>query len=259
MPIVLLSDFGTVDGYVGVMKGIIARIAPETPVIDLCHEISPFDVEQGALILAQSHPYFPAGTIFVGVVDPGVGGLRRPILVKTKDYLFIGPDNGLFSWALSDQTIEKIICLNSGEYFLKEPSHTFHGRDIFAPVAAHLSRGVLPHQMGPEISGYEKLKDFTPRVEKKEMVGKVIGIDRFGNGITNFRLSFLQEHCPSLKFSLQIGKKIVRELKTHYEEGEAKRPFFLFGSSGLLEISVNQGSAAKVLGLKKGDVVKIKL
>jgi S-adenosylmethionine hydrolase len=258
MPIALLTDFGTSDSYAGVLKGVISRIAPSTPVIDLSHEIPPFDVVQGALVLYQAFHYFPEKTIFVGVVDPGVGGLRRPMLIQTKRYFFIGPDNGLFSLALSEEEVQQIIQLNNCDYFLKSPSHTFHGRDIFAPVAAHLSSGVAPIEFGPQVSGYEKLKDLEPQKEKDEIIGKILSIDRFGNAITNLRLPFLQEQLPNLSFSAEIGGKVLRELKTHYAEGESKEAFLLFGSTGLLEISVNQGSAAETLHLKRGDPIKIK-
>jgi S-adenosylmethionine hydrolase len=259
MPIALLTDFGTTDSYAGILKGMIAKIAPEARVIDLTHEILPYDLLQAGLILYQSYRYFPPHTIFVCVVDPGVGSERRPILIKTKNYFFIGPDNGLFTLALADQEIEKVIHLTQSQYFLEPLSSTFHGRDIFTPVAAHLSLGIPADQFGPEVSDYKRLEDFFPQVEKKEIVGKILSIDRFGNAITNLSHSFLKKHISDLKFSLSIGKRKLSAMKTHYAEGEKKKPFFLFGSSGLLEIAMNQGSAAHLLKMKRGDFVRIKV
>jgi hypothetical protein len=259
MPIVLLTDYGNSDGYAGILKGVIARISPPCPVIDLTHEIAPFDIIQGGFVLYQSYRYFPRQTIFVAVVDPGVGGERKPLLIQTENYYFIGPDNGLFTLVLHTEKIERIVHLTNQKYFLKSPSSTFHGRDIFASVAAHLANGTVLENFGEEIETYQRLPEFSPRLSRKEIVGTVISVDRFGNVVTNLTRVLLAERFLDLEFSLKVGKRLVKEIKTHYAEGPPKKPFLLFGSSNLLEISVNQGSAAEVLGIQRGDEVKIKL
>ncbi|MFO1519402.1 MAG: SAM-dependent chlorinase/fluorinase [bacterium] len=258
MDIVLLTDFGTKDPYAGVLKGVIAQLAPEARVIDLTHEIPPFDVTAGALALFQSYRYFPKGTIFLSVVDPGVGSERRPILIQTKNYFFVGPDNGLFTLAFSGEKPEKIIHLTEEKYFLPSVSATFQGRDLFAPVAAYLSRGEAPERFGYSLEDYTRLEGLIPEVKKGEIIGKVLHVDRFGNALTNFSKGFLKRHFPSLEFFLTVKKKKITPLKTHYAEGEGKKPFLLFGSSNLLEISVNQGSAAQALKIERGDAVSVK-
>ncbi len=258
MPIVLLTDFGNSDGYAGILRGVLAQWAPKTPVIDLAHEIPPYDVVQAGLILYQAYSFFPKGSIFVAVVDPGVGSARRPLLVKTQDYYFIGPDNGLFNLALFEQKIEKIIELTNPDYFLKKVSSTFHGRDIFAPVAAHLSMGTPLQHFGPELSHIQKLAEFTPEEKKGAILGRILSIDRFGNLITNLRRAYLLERFPNLAFQVTVKNKTLRDLKTHYAQGEKKKPFLVFGSSNLLEIAVNQGSAAGLLQLKRKDTLRVR-
>src|SRR4030095_9968827 len=171
--------------YACVLKGVIHRISPETPVLDLTHEIAPFDIVQGGFALYQAYRYVPRQTIFVAVVDPGVGSERRPLLVQTENYYFIGPDNGLFTLVLHQEKIERIVHLTNPKYFLKSPSSTFHGRDIFAAAAAHLANSPLLENFCEEIDTYQKLSEFSPRVSGKEIVGVVISVDRFGNAITN--------------------------------------------------------------------------
>jgi len=259
MSIVLLTDYGNAEGYAGVLKGVIHRISPETPVLDLTHEIAPFDIIQGGFVLYQAYRYFPRGTIFVAVVDPGVGSERKPLLVQTENYYFIGPDNGLFTLVLHQEKVERIVHLTNPKYHLKSPSSTFHGRDIFAPAAAHLANSTVLENFGEELGTYQRLSEFSPRVGDKEILGTVISVDRFGNAVTNLTRALLAERFPDLSFSVKVGKRSVKEMKTHYAEGAPKKPILLFGNSNLLEISVNQGSAAEILGVKKGDEVKIKL
>ncbi len=256
MPIVLLTDFGNVDGYVGVMKGVISRIAPKATLIDLSHEIPPFDRMQAGLTLRTSYRFFPKGTIFVCVVDPGVGSARKPILIQTKDYFFVGPDNSIFTLALADQKIEKIIHLKNSKYFLKtEMSSTFQGRDLFAPIAAHLSCGISPDQLGPRLFTYEQWEGLNPEAKNGKIIGQVLSIDRFGNAITNLSKEFILRHIPDLSFVAKIKSKKIKTLKNHYAEGNAREPFCIFGSSQLLEVSLNQASAALMLKIKRGDTL----
>ncbi len=260
MPIVLLTDFGSSDGYVGVLKGVIAKVAPHAQVIDLAHDLPPFDILNASLVLYQAYRYFPAGSIFVAVVDPGVGSERKPILVETENYFFVGPDNGIFTLALSEQKIRGIFHLKAEKYFLHPVSSTFHGRDIFAPVAAHLTHGVTLDQLGSPLTDYHRLPEWSPQMNEQEMAGQIVAIDWFGNAITNFKKPFLEKHFPDLDFTAVVGARHavpLRGINTHYAEGKEGQPILLFNSANLLEISANRGSAAEILGLRRGDSVKI--
>jgi S-adenosylmethionine hydrolase len=264
MPIVLLSDFGGSDSYVGVLKGVLARLAPHSSVIDLVHDLPPFDLLQANLVLYQAYRFFPEKSIFVAVVDPEVGGKRKPLLIETEHYFFVGPDNGVFTLPLSEQKIKNIFHLDRENFFLKPISATFHGRDIYAPVAAHLSAGVAPSELGSQLPDYFRLPDLEARVSGDSLMGKILGIDRFGNAITNFKRSLVQRHFPEMSFSLEVGEgkhiaSLLRDLHHHYAEGRPHEILMLFGGSDLLEISVNQGSAAEKLNLRVGDPVKIPL
>ncbi len=176
-----MSDFGLKDAYVGILKGVIESIAPGTPVLDIAHDLPPFDRIHAGALLYQAYRFFPRKTIFVTVVDPGVGSERKPILVETENYFFVGPDNGVFTMVLAEEEVRRIFHLTNPNFFLPELSHTFHGRDIFAPVAAHLARGVDPARMGEEISDWVRLPEFSPGVGKDAIRGQVLSIDRFGN------------------------------------------------------------------------------
>jgi len=259
MPIVLLSDFGTSDGYVGAMKGVLAHLAPNVPVIDLSHQVSPFDLVQGGLLLFQAYPYFPRNSVFVAVVDPGVGSTRKAILVETQDYFFIGPDNGLLSMALAEQKVRRIVHLTNRKYFLEPLSATFHGRDLFAPVAAHLAQGLAAEFFGPELTGYERLPAFIPKFSPEQIRGEILHFDRFGNAITNLTRTFLQRHHHGPELNLVVRDRTLRGLRNHYAEAAPGEACLLFGSSQLLEICVNQGSAAQLLGLARGDEIQVPL
>lgn len=263
MPIALLTDFGTVDGYAGILHGVISGIAPQAKVVDVTHELPPFRLSQAGLTIYRVFRYFPKKSIFVVVVDPEVGSPRKPILVVTQEYFFVGPDNGVLDPALSEQKIQKIYQLKNEDYFLTPVSHTFHGRDVFAPVAAHLHNGVAPKKFGPSLKGHTRLSLWETRIHHHHLEGRIISVDRFGNLITNLRRSLIKKHFPKLNFSVEAGTRklttLLRDLHSHYAEGKPQEAILLFGSSDLLEISVNQGSAAKKLRLKVGDLVKIPL
>lgn len=259
MPIALLSDFGLRDSYVGAMKGVLARLAPSATLIDLTHEIAPFDIVEGGLKLFQAYSQFPRKTVFVAVVDPGVGGSRRAILVETEDYYFVGPDNGLLSMALADQKIRRIVELKNDAYFLKPTSSTFHGRDIFAPVAAQLSQGLDPQAFGPELSAYQRHPAFVPELSQREIRGQILGFDRFGSAISNLHRHFLARHHQSPELRVEVAGVTLEGLKSHYSEAPPGRPFLIFGSSQLLEISLNQGSAQAALQLSRGESLRITL
>src|ERR1017187_2919149 len=181
----LTTDFGTSDWFVGTMKGVIASIAPAANVIDLTHDLPPDDIRGGAFALAASHRFFPKGSIHVAVVDPGVGSRRKAIAVQTAKSLFVGPDNGVLSWALAKEKIGAIHALENEAYFLQPVSQTFHGRDVFAPVADPLSRGVPIHKFGPALKGVVRVSWSELRMRRGGLEGEVVYIDRFGNAITN--------------------------------------------------------------------------
>lgn len=262
--IALLTDFGTQDIYVGVMKGVIWSICPDAQIADLTHEIPPQDVTAGALALWGAFKFFPKGTVFCAVVDPGVGTKRRAIAVQTKEHFFVGPDNGLLWWAISESEIVKGVELRNPTYFLPNISQTFHGRDVFAPVSAHIAKSVPLEGFGPElkIDKLVKLPPLKAETGKRTIRAKVIHIDRFGNAITNLR----QEDF--VKWVSKLGRRTwvatirgfsFKAISTSYAEVPFGEPLLLFNSYGLLEVAVNKGSAAEQVGIQRGDVLEIRV
>jgi S-adenosyl-L-methionine hydrolase (adenosine-forming) len=254
--IALLTDFGTQDGFVGILKGVILGINPSVSIVDLSHEVQPQDILAGALILRSALPFFPPGTIHVAVVDPGVGSTRRAIIVETATALLVGPDNGLLSVAAPPESVQRVIHLTNSRYFLPRVSQTFHGRDIFAPVAAHLSRGVPAEDFGPPVAHMERLA--LPVVEhaSHKVTGSVIALDRFGNIVTNITaadlLPFPMEHL-----SVSIGTVHIHGLASTYASVSVGAVTALFNSWGMLEIAVRNGSAAQQLGVQRGNAVVV--
>ncbi|UCD56352.1 MAG: SAM-dependent chlorinase/fluorinase [Candidatus Hydrogenedentota bacterium] len=261
--ITLLTDFGVADTYVGVMKGVIAGINPEARIIDLSHGIAPQDVRGAALLLAGSFLYFPPGTIHVAVVDPTVGSDRPALCVQAGRYFFIGPDNGVISIACFRAGHPRIFLLENEEYFLENRSRTFHGRDIFAPVAAHLSSGVAVESLGSRIRSMERIRLPTPVTERgPRLIGEIVYVDRFGNLITN-----IEEDSVPRVFSradradliIACAGHRVRGLSETYSSAAPGVTVALFGSYGLMEIAVRDGNASSLLGLKRGDRVTVEL
>jgi hypothetical protein len=242
--ITLLTDFGTADYFVGAVNGAILSVNPAATLVDITHEIPPQDVAAGAFTLLAAYKTFPAGTIHVAVVDPGVGSKRRPIIVSANEQFFVGPDNGLFTYIYDREPSHRTFHVTADRYFRPEPSTTFHGRDIFAPVAAALSNGVAPEEFGAEI-------DDEVRLPSLETPLRIIHIDRFGNCVTNITKEFLKSQ------TLIINGRTICEFRRFYGEGDAATLFAIWGSAGFLEISVNGGSAAKVLGVRRGDKVSL--
>jgi len=259
-PIVtLLTDFGTKDHYVGSMKGVILKVNPHCSLIDITHEISPQDIFEGAFVLANAYSYFPEGTVHLAVVDPEVGGKRDPILIVTDRYFFVGPDNGLLSFALQKEKVRGAYALSEKRFHLSEVSPTFHGRDIFAPVAGHLTLGISPKAFGKRIDSWKRLEFPRPVFKEKRLKGEVIHIDSFGNLITNIdRKTFIQ-FVRNRPFLIQVGKKRIKDLRSAYWEGKRGEAIAHFGSIGLLEISVREGSAQKGLNIEKGNPIKVQL
>ena len=255
--ITLTTDFGTHDWFVGAMKGVIACIAPKATIIDLTHDLPPGDIRGGAFAFAASCPFFPKGTIYVVVVDPGVGSRRKAIAVQTATGVFVGPDNGVLSWALAKEKLTAIHALENEAYFLQPVSQTFHGRDVFAPVAAHLSRGVPIQKLGPALKDFVRLEWPEPRRQRGGLEGEVVYIDRFGNAISNLETGLLRGSAGA---SCEVYAKRHRfcPLKTFYQAVTPKALVALLGSSGFLEIAANGASAQNLLGIRIGDRVVLR-
>ena len=253
--ITLTTDFGTHDWFVGTMKGVILGINPRARIVDLTHDIPAGDTRAGAFALAAGCNYFPEGTIHVAVVDPGVGGPRRPIAVRTKRFIFIGPDNGLLSLALTNQQVRTVRLLQNKRLFLPEISQTFHGRDMFAPVAAHLSRGVGFRKVGTRAGSYVQLDWPKASATRDRVDGQVVHIDRFGNAITNIPGDMLPSE--GILAVLSGGKRLCR-VESFYDAVPAGKPVAVVGSTGTLEIAINRGMASTQLGLQTGAAIRIK-
>lgn len=255
--ITLTTDFGARDWFVGTMKGVLLGINPRAVIADLTHEIAPGDIRAGAFALMAGCRFFPKGTVHVAVVDPGVGSQRRAIAVQTRDYLFVGPDNGVLSWALARESIMAIRQLENPKYFLKTISRTFHGRDIFAPVAAQLSRGLPLKQLGSELKDYIRLRWPEPVKQRGEIHGEIVYIDRFGNAITNVPGKLVSGEPKTICEAM--GKRNVHcAVAEFYSAGPLNAPVAVVGSSGFLEIALNRGSAAKRFGLHPGNTVIVR-
>lgn len=254
--ITLTTDFGAADWFVGVMKGVVLGLNPAAAIIDLTHEIPGGDVQAGAFALMAGYRFVSRGSIHVAVVDPGVGSRRRAIAVETKDYFFIGPDNGVLSWALKRERVRRIVALENDAYFLKPVSRTFHGRDIFAPVAAHLSRGLSIRKLGPNLADIQRLNWPEAIISDGAVVGEVLYVDRFGNALTNIDSDHLKR-ITSQRLRVRVGRRPVFPVGDYYQTVNQGKPVAVIGSSGLLEIAINGGNAARRLSLKAGVKVKV--
>ena len=252
--ITLTTDFGTKDGYVGAVKGVIKRINPDAEIIDVTHEIEPFDVWGAAFTLNNFYRYFPQNTVHLVVVDPGVGSRRQALLIQTPDFIFIGPDNGVFSSILQNEETAEIISISNKKYLLSKTSCTFHARDIFAPVAAYLSLGVDIREFGVPAVECSKLFIPTAKVVKGCIVGEIIHIDNFGNLITNIDAISIQS--KNIK-GVEIKHQRIRKIANSYYDIPEEKIGAVIGSSGYLEIATNQGNVAKLMKAGLGTKVKI--
>jgi S-adenosylmethionine hydrolase len=252
----LTTDFGWLDHYVGAMKGVILSICPQAQIVDISHEVTPFEIAEGAFTVSQAYQCFPKKSTHLVVVDPGVGSARRPILMEAGGQYFVAPDNGVLSMIYAREQ-HKVRLISNQRYFRKPVSRTFHGRDIFAPVAAHLAAGVPPSRMGKIIRDYLRPEFEKPRPSGKcSWVGRILKIDRFGNLITNFHerdFGGLEQKS----FTLAIGMAEVVLMAPNYAAAKPGELFVIAGSSGYLEVSVNQGSAAKVVGCQTGSMAEL--
>jgi S-adenosylmethionine hydrolase len=251
--ITLTTDFGADDTFVGVVKGVILGVFPEAKIIDLTHRIPPQDVSAAAWALKDSVPYFPEGTVHLAVVDPGVGSERRGIALRSGGHIFMGPDNGIFS---AFYPADLVVELNRPEMFLPRVSPTFHGRDVFAPVAAKIASGVGLADVGDRIHDPVVIELPEPRVEGDRIIGEVVSIDRFGNLVTNVPESMIP---PGAKVKVEVRGAEVTGLSPCYSEPETENVIALIGSAGRLEIAMPNGSAADELSAVVGDEVAVRI
>jgi S-adenosylmethionine hydrolase len=256
MIITLTTDFGLSDPYAGVMKGVMLSIAPDAQLVDLTHDVRSYDILEAAFLLEHAYRYFPEGTVHLVVVDPGVGSARRPLAASARHHMFVGPDNGVLSFALYPEPKSPVPSahhITNVSLFLNPVSRTFHGRDIFAPVAAHLARGMAIESVGPRVSDFIRLPFPTPRPYRRDsVIANVVRVDKFGNVITNLRRENLQG-----SFCIEIAGFKVTDLFSNYAEAKAGELFAIEGSTGYIEIALNQGSAANKLDIHSGVEIAV--
>jgi S-adenosyl-L-methionine hydrolase (adenosine-forming) len=249
----MTTDFGTRDGFTAQMKAVILRINPHAQIIDVTHDIQPYSIMEGALVIKGVSPYFPAGTIHVAVVDPGVGGPRRGIVLRCGEQSYVGPDNGLFSFIIADSPDWEIREISNADLMLADPHPTFHGRDMFAPVAAHLSAGVLLPRLGPMVVDPVMLDVPAPVKIHDGVRGEVIYVDRFGNLSANIEAKHLERKVTAV----EVGDTRIPGINTYFGQVPEGKALALINSFGLLEIAVNKGDASKTLGVHLGDSVRV--
>lgn len=266
--ITITTDFGTEDAYVPAMKGTMLSIAPATRLVDVTQEISPQDVMESAFVLQSAQPFFPDGTIHLVVVDPGVGTERRAVALRKDNHWYVGPDNGLFPLVFDGAVPDTAVELDDPDAWrTPSPSNTFHGRDIFAPAAAHLAAGRALEDIGSPIDDLTPLQWASPTTSDEGVQGRVIHVDHFGNCVTNIRRSTLaraldldNENPPVDAFPPvkgYVGSSVLENLHTTYGAVSEGDPLLLFGSTGFLEVGVNGGNAAELFNIRKGDSVKL--
>jgi S-adenosylmethionine hydrolase len=258
--IALLTDFGEEDFFVGSLKGVIIRINPSVPVIDITHHVPSFDVLAGSFILYAAYRYFPAGTIFLVIIDPGVGTERRIILAEAEDYMFIAPDNGVLSLVLDAEKPKTLIHVKNDKYFLPFPASTFEGRDKMAPAAAWLSKGIIPSEFGPKVLDYVREDVKKPHIENQEVRGQILYVDKFGNLITNIpseEVLRIKSETEAKKLVCQVKEKNIARFERSYSFVNKEELFVLCVSFGLVDIALREGSAQKRLSAHPGDPIRI--
>jgi S-adenosylmethionine hydrolase len=256
--ITITTDFGTRDGYVAAMKGVMLDICPDAGLVDVSNEVEPQDVMGSAFILRKTVDYFPAGTVHLAVVDPGVGTERRPLAVSCGGMYFVGPDNGLFSLVLADREPERIVELDNPEFWATpRPSSTFHGRDVFAPAAAHLAAGRSIESLGTTVDSMTSMHWALPISDEQGIQGWVVHVDRFGNCITNISRALVDERSDRRAFKCYAGNAIIKDFNTTYAEAETGDATLLFNSGDMLEIAIFRNSASELLDIRKGAAVNL--
>lgn len=257
--VTLITDFGLTGEYVGAMKGAVLKVNPRAQVVDVTHTISPQNILEAAFVLKHTYPYYPAGTVHLVVVDPGVGTKRRAIVLKKDEHFFVGPDNGVFTLVLAGSGEREGYEITRPEFFRFPPSPTFHGRDLFAPVAGHLSLGLDPRLLGPSRRSFAEVDFPLPRLRGGKLVGQILWADSFGNLITNIAREKYGKLLKDGRLQIEGRGWRVDRIQETYGEGRAGQPLALFGSAGFLELAVNRGNAREILGMKPGDGVTIDL
>ncbi len=254
--ITLITDFGHENWFVGTMKGVIKNINPDVEIVDITHGVRPHNVFEAAFVLGNSYGYFPPGTIHTVVVDPGVGSGRHAIVVKSSRCCFVAPDNGVLSYAMEKEEVEKVVRIENEKYLLLPVSATFQGRDVFAPVSAYLSLGVEPGEFGRALDEVVRLKSSVPqKLGEREIAGHVVCVDHFGNLITDVTRAFMEELLglsTVRRFRILIRDREVGRLCKTYSEGKENELIVIIGSSGHMEISINRGRASDILGMSEG-------
>ena len=258
MVVTLLTDFGLQDEYVGVVKGVILQVNPAAQMVDLCHQIPPGDIVRAGWFLAWSWSYFPLGTVHLVVVDPGVGFTRKILCLDHEGHRFLAPDNGVLSQLLTGVSRPSLYAVTNRRYALDQVSKTFHGRDIFAPAAGHLSKGLAPHRLGHRVSTFRRLSSPLLRKRSNILEGRVIHIDRFGNAVTNLPASEMKKLSQERDAQVRI-KGTPIPVRSSYSAVVQGAPLSIVGSHDLLEVAVNQGSAQRTLGIQIGDSVTLVL
>ena len=257
--VALLTDFGTRDHYAGTLKGVVLGICPDATLVDIGHEVPAHDVAAGALELAACYRYFPHGTIFLVVVDPGVGSSRRGIAADTGDYKFVAPDNGVLSAVFREAPPKKVVELTERKYSLPTVSRTFEGRDRFAPAAAYLARGIALVALGKSISNYQTIELPKPAAHGDELRGEVVRVDRFGNLITNIDRRAFEQFVEQRSIAIEVGGKEIPRIVATYAEAPPGELCALFGSTDHLEVAINAGDAAAALGLGRGTAARVRI
>jgi len=257
MILTLLTDFGNGDAYVASMKGVILRINPLVRLVDITHDVRPHQTRDAAWMLNCFWRFYPPDTVHLAVVDPGVGGRRRPIVVTRKNHTFVGPDNGIFSY-LYDGSFS-VYEITNPRYMLKEVSDTFHGRDILAPVAAHISRGVDVDELGKHVADPVMLRIFQPTITPEGIQGSIVYIDHFGNLVTNIRRDLFEKVFAGSPFEIRVNEMRIKKISKSYDENAPGSPLAIWGSEACLEISANLSSAAERLGIETLDNNDVKV
>lgn len=260
-PIVTLTtDYGTNDHLVGTVKGVILKVNPDVTIVDITHNVVAYDLLDGALAIGSAYRYFPSKTVHVVIIDPGVGTERRPLLVSGEQHFFVGPDNGVLSVVYSREERLAVRHVTAEHYFLQPVSKTFHGRDVFAPVAAWLTKTWQSQSFGEEIQDYIRFSLPKPKTADGVLKGVVLRVDTFGNLMTNFAIGDLPEGMmKNGSLNMQVGQKKVQHFSETFANGPAGQPTAILGSSGFIEIAVNRGNAARVLGVSRGAEVTVEI
>ena len=253
----LTTDFGISDGYVAAMKGVVLSCMPEARIVDITHQVPPQDIAAGAFAMYCACPFFPEGSVHVGVVDPGVGSDRRGIVVETEQFVYVGPDNGLFSPVYEREIVRRIVAIENTALMRPQVSSTFHGRDVFALVGAHLLRGVSCGEVGTEIEDPVTCDLWGVEERADALVGRVVCIDHFGNAISMIARSQIDEKYPGGDFEIAIGKTRFDRICQTYSQVKEGEALALYGSLDTLEIAVCGGSAGRTLGVKRGDEIYV--